>query len=53
MFKKIKNLWQKKLFKKGDRVRCPCCGTIFTLVKFEGKKLPKGYCATVEIGERK
>ena len=45
MLGRIKKLFQKKIFKPGDRVVCPICGVVFTLVKFQGDKWPKGYHA--------
>lgn len=48
MFRRIKKLWQKKPFKQGDKVQCPLCRTVFTLVKFQ-EQCPQGYLATVDV----
>ena len=33
MFGRIKKLWQKKPFRSGDKIRCPCCGVILMMIK--------------------
>jgi hypothetical protein len=40
--------WINRKFKPGNRIRCPCCGVIFTLVKFQ-PQYPMGFHATVEV----
>lgn len=49
--KRIKQLWSKKPFIPGDKIRCPCCGAVFTLVKVV-KSVKLGLVATdaCEIG---
>jgi len=39
--KKVRKLVSKKPFKIGDRVKCPHCGTIITLIKWGNKNDPK------------
>lgn len=35
LFRRIKELVSRKPFKLGDRVKCPHCGIVITMVRFE------------------